>query len=358
MIKDRLLKAKLLEYYIRRFWYPHLEVVILSKQRISNTRKVITDIDVLALYTDITNNFQIVLGDCKTLKNQSPITRTLWMRGLMDYTNSSKGLILLTKAIEKEHQLTASILDVQLLSDTDFKIYSKSTADYLLEFSSALNDIDLWDKFFDIKNRYQPLAPFVEFSNTIFWNEQNSNYQLRSSIYLLRTYKGEFNPATLSHQTVLLNHFSHVAIAINGILIKIFNQYLIPADKTFLDTDLKIIIYGGVENYDFLNDLRKRFSSTTVAERDLQLPEWDMFIELIRLLFESPQSFSKVPLILKEIAFTLLGNDPTKYNYAKYAIGKDKYAPTFAIRLIEYLCKASGIPREFQDAFCAYVLIQ
>ncbi|SEV91163.1 hypothetical protein SAMN05428988_0372 [Chitinophaga sp. YR573] len=356
MMKDRLIKEKLLGYYIRKFWYPQLEVDILSKQRISKTKKLITDVDVLGLYTDVTGNFRLVLGDCKTLKNQSPITRTLWMRGLMAYLNSEKGIIILSKGIEKEHQLTSSILGVQLLSDDDFTTYSKGTADYITDLRSAMSEIDIWDAFIEIGNRYPPLNKFVEFSHTLFWNEQNSTYQLRSAIYLLRTLKGELNPANTLHQSLVLNHFSLVAIALNNILIQIFNQYLVPSAKSDLDEDLKVIIYGGIENYEFLNDLRKTYAGGSDKTEDLKLPNWDKFIELVRLMLDNPLSFSNVALLLKELAFLLLSKDSTKYNYSKKIISKDKFTSTFSLRLIEYLCSATGLPKEFKEIFTTLII--
>jgi hypothetical protein len=356
MMKDRLIKEKLLNYYLKRFWYPQLEVNILSKQRISNTRKLITDIDVLGLYTDITGFSKIILGDCKTLKNQSPITRTLWMRGLMDYFNCEKGIILLSKEIEKEHQLTASILNIQLLSDDDFEIYSKNTADYNSEIKSALSMMEHWDAFFQIEKRFPPLASFGDFSKTFFWNEQDSNYQLRSGIYFLRKNKGELNPSNPLHQSITLNHFSLIAIALNNILIKVFNQYLVPTVKTDLDTDLKIIIYGGIENYDFLNELRKKFSNPSIGEPDLKLPEWDKFIELVRALLERPLAFSRVSLVLKEISFARLNDKPHQFNYAGIISKSDKYISSFSLHLVEYLCAASGIPSEFLEIFSQYIV--
>lgn len=68
MMKDRLLKLRLLKYYLLNFWYPELEVNIKSKERLSNAPKLITDIDALALFPDVTGNLRLYLGDCKTLK--------------------------------------------------------------------------------------------------------------------------------------------------------------------------------------------------------------------------------------------------------------------------------------------------
>ncbi|RZJ75290.1 MAG: hypothetical protein EOO47_19930 [Flavobacterium sp.] len=351
MIKDRLLKIKLVEYFVRSFWYPQMEVNILSKHRISNTPKVITDVDVLGLFPDPTGSLKKILGDCKTLKNQSPIARSLWMKGLMEYFDSTKGLIILSKNVEKEHQLTSSVLDIQLLSDADFTLYSKATADYKISFESALTEIDNWDKLFEIEKKFPPLRKFLEFSRTQFWNEATSNYQLRTAIAILREHKGEFNPSNRLHLSAVLNHFSLVAIALSNLVNTLFNRYLAPKSKDELNADLKVLIYGGIENYDFLNTLRHRFSAHTVPEKDLTLPEWELFLELIRLSFEQPKVFMLLPLYLKEIAFQFLTDDTKHYSYSDILMSKEPQLSNFSVRISQYLTKASGLPPEFHELY-------
>lgn len=351
MIKDRILKFKLLKYFILNFWYPELEVNILSKERISNNRKLITDVDVLALYPEVTGDLKAYLGDCKTLKSQSPISRALWMKGLLEYIGATKGIIVLMKDIEKEHQLSANHLNVQLYSDADFDTYSKRTVDYLLEINSALENENNWTEYFSIGTKFPRLAALQDYARTNFWNEQNSRTQLRTGIHQLKVSRGELNPANRLHLATTLNHISLVAIALNNVIIHVFNRYLVPASKEELDHDLKILIYGGIENYEFLNELRKKFANSSVDERELALPEWTAFLELVRTTLESPLAFNLVPLLLKEIAFSFLPSKPEIYNYSKMISKENKYISTFALRFVEYMCKACMLPPEFKDIF-------
>jgi hypothetical protein len=350
MIQDRALKIKLLNYYIHKYWYPQLEVDILSKQRLSSNRKLITDVDVLALFPDATGQYSILLGDCKTLKNQSPISRTLWMKGLMDYVEADNAIILLSKKVEKEHQLTSNHLGVQLLSEEDFDIYSKHTANYLIGIKSALADGEHWEKLFGGKTIFPKLEKLMEFSKSNFWNEPSSHNQLRSAIINLREHKSELNPANPLHLAITLNHFSLVAIALGDIINKTFSRYLLPASKEDLDKDLKAIIWGGIENYNYLNELRHKFSEKPIGENDLALPQWQKFIELVRHGLESPHSFHMLSLYLKEIAFTYLSNQQD-HNYAEMIKQKDKYVTVFALNLSNYLVTACGIPNEFGEMF-------
>ncbi|WAC12411.1 hypothetical protein [Dyadobacter pollutisoli] len=358
MIKDRLLKIKVVEYFVDNFWYPQMEVNMLSKHRISNVPKLITDVDVLGMYPDISGSLHPILGDCKTLKGQSPISRSLWMKGLMDYIGSKKGLIVLSKDIEKEHQITSSLLDIQLLSEADFGLYSKATTNQSITIISALKDIECWDKLFEVDKRFPVLKTFLDFSKTQFWNESSSNYQLRSSLAILRENKGEFNPSNPLHLATVLNHFSIVAIALNNIIVTLFNRYLTPKSKEELNNDLKVFIYGGIENYEFLNNLRNRFSGNPVPEKELTLPEWDMFLELIRLVFEQPKVFSYVPIYLKEISFHFLADgDKSRFSLAPTLVRNEPQLSNYASRLSSYLCKAANLPPEFNEIYSGMLIL-
>ena len=351
MIKDRNLKIRVIEYFVRRNWYPHLEVNVLSQTQISAAPKLVTDIDALALAPEITGRFQIILGDCKTLKGQSGITRALWMKGLMEYFGAKKGLILLTKDIEKEHQLTANTFDVQLFSDNDFNFYSHATADYLEPLFSSLIDIDHWDRFMEIDKKFPRLKQLCEYARTNFWNDKISNFQVRSGLSILRVLKGELDPANKLHLSLIMHHYSLMAISLNQIITEVFTRYISLKTKDDLSNDLKIIIYGGIANYEYLNELRKRSSGNTIPDKDLALPEWDTFVELVRLVFENPMNFNILPLYLKELSFCFLSTDPTKYTYAKGISEKDKHTSNFALRLSEYLNKACGLPPEFHEVY-------
>lgn len=104
---------------------------------------------------------------------------------------------------------------------------------------------------------------------------------------------------------------------------------------------MKVLIYGGIENYDFLNELRKKFGNLHGDERELSLPEWNSFLELVRTTLEKPLAFNLVPLFLKEIAFTFISLKPSIYYYAQAISKKDKYISTFSIRLVELELESS-----------------
>src|SRR5258708_8885068 len=93
MIQDRALKAQIIRYSIGKRWFPQLEVNVVPRVASARVERYLTDIDVLASMPDEFEGFRTLLLDCTT-KKDSPITRALWLRALMDQLGATPGLFV------------------------------------------------------------------------------------------------------------------------------------------------------------------------------------------------------------------------------------------------------------------------
>ena len=346
MIKDRALKFKLLKYFVSRKWYPQVEVQVFNREGASSTPKLITDVDVLALYPDIDGYLTPFLGDCKTLKGQSPIARALWLRGLMDFSGGKKGIVLLERPIENDHKLAATEMGVSLLSNIEFDTYAKCTSSAFASINSALCVPEAWEEYFNLFKNFPKLKPIQNLGNNDFWSYDSPSVRLRQTITTLRSCKPELNPAHATHIAVVADICSFFAVAFNMVVCKIFYQYLHPSNKEQLDRGLKAILWGGNENYNFYNRLRQKVVGA--EGEDLALPCWNTYMELVRTCLERPIATSICPNILKELAFEQFIGAEWSSTYIEELIRSDPYAFTFSLRIVDYVCKAAALPPEFQ----------
>lgn len=352
MMNDRLLKHKLLQYFLSKNYYPQLEVEVIHTESIAKKPKIITDIDVMALSPDASGILSPILGDCKTLKGQSPINRVFWLKGLMSYFDAHFGIILLSKKIEGEHQLLSSELNISLFSEDDFKIYSSATSGTSNIKTSSISNIENWDKYFDLPNRLPNLIDLYLYCRVGFWNERDFTYKLRHSLAKLRSVRSEFNPDNNLCTFLFLELASLFSIALNELAIKTFNKFLWPNNKDVFDKELKILLWGSYETYAFVNELRGRLiSSPSYENSELSLPEWPMFINLARSCLDRPLSTSLTPIILKELAFCLLTEQESfdKYTFLESLLKKDNYSAKMAIQIIDYLTRSTRIAPEFSE---------
>ncbi|MCY8953213.1 hypothetical protein MOE39_05000 [Bacillus cereus] len=325
-----------------------MEAEIYFSEGVSPKKKVVTDLDTVALIPSEFGELSLLIGDCKTLKNQSPISRSFWLSGLMGLLKAHKGLILLTKEIERDHKQLSSNLNISLLSERDFETYASKTCMHYKSIDSALCNSNSWDKYFELYKRFPTLENAIRFVKNEFWNIADDKLKLRKTLFIIRDIRRELNPDHREHIALLSDLISLFTIALNRVTLDTFNQYLLPETKEHLSRELKIWIWGGMDQYLYWNKLYQ-IASQKGNDSEMELPEWDTFVQLIRQLLEEPYATSHVPLILREVAFEFLSENSQDYNYSKHLAKKHPQSAKFAILISSYVCKAAKLPKEFDS---------
>src|SRR3954470_11212187 len=120
-MQDRAQKGEVLRYAVAKRWLPQLELDVSTYITIAKSPTNITDIDVYASVPDDFQGFRSVVVDCKTKKGESPISRAMWQKGLMERLGADRGVcILRIPKIEADHRYTAAELGVTLLTEAEF----------------------------------------------------------------------------------------------------------------------------------------------------------------------------------------------------------------------------------------------
>ena len=354
MIKDRALKATALQYLVSKRVFPQLEVTVLPQVSTGTGRHrkapPLTDVDVLGLMPDDFQAYRSILIDCKTLKNQSPIARALWLRGLMDELDAKRGLCVLRgEKVESDHRIAAARLAVLLVTEEEFGRYVSATGGRSSGVAAHVASIDLWEAFLDIGSRYATLRGAMEFSTSHFWQASTPASSARRTLAVLRQSRAELDPDKPEHVTLVANMVALFLISTADIVMSVFTSYLQPKIMGELSDALLMILYGGKEAYDSLNAMRRMISTTTETDssRALSLPEWDRFVQFVRETLEAPLELSRAPLILREIAWAQLSRAPD-YDFASELSGESPRGAKYALLGTEYLCRAAKLPPEFE----------
>jgi hypothetical protein len=360
MMKDRDLKEKALIYTVRKGWFPQLETNVLFRDRISKTPKNITDIDVMGLSPDDFLAYRMILMDCKTGKD-SPITRALWQRGLMEQVKAQEGICIFRKnAIEPDHRYTAARLNVLLFTEKEFEKFLSANGIVNLQPSCNLEMLSLWQKYFDIPVQFPALIDLINFSRVEYWNCEGESESCRKTISILRRYAPKLDPAQPSHIAVVADLTSLFLLSVARIVNKIFAEYLQPEKKEDLANALKIMLYGGREAYEFRlmlfqQAINAKSGSDSKSQRELTLPLWDEYVQLIRQSLDAPFELLRSPMLLREIGWDHL-SDKSNLNFAKTLTKQFPQAARLAIIGANYLCKATKLPNEFSEIITNDVL--
>jgi hypothetical protein len=351
-MKDKDQKAKALRYCVSKRWFPQLEVDVHAPHAVAKKTALMTDLDVLAAVPDDFTGFRQVVFDCKTLNRESPVNRSLWLRGVLDRMNADHGICILKKnSIEADHKLVATRLGVVLLAEDEFDIYAEATSAQYRDTTGHTANMDAWDRFFAIKDRSPALEPAIQFVRSGYWMQSEPGEACRKTVGALHEVRAELDPAKPEHLALAADFAALFGRTLALLTSYLFRAYLHPKNKQDLEEAVKVLLYGGRDAYEHRNQLYRLLRERTGSSHgstDLALPEWPRFVQLVRQLLDAPIEAAKTPLILREIAFSrLLGS--TDLEFARTLCKESPQAGRFAVLILSYLIKSARLPVEFSN---------
>ncbi len=348
-MKDRDQKHKALRLSVANRWFPQLEVDVQPGRALSEKAPLVTDLDVLSCIPDDFRGFRSIVFDCKTKAKESPVNRALWLTGVLQRIGGDQGFCILKKdAIELDHRLMATRLNVVLLAEDEFDLYAKSTCTAYTQPLGNIAEMDVWERFFDIPSRFPNLASGVQFIRSEFWMAEDSAEACRRTIACLKGLHQELDPQKPEHLALFLEFCAIFAQSLAVVVCQIFKAYLHPANHADLSAALLAMLYGGRESYEHRNRLYK-FVKVKLSEQmtsDLSLPEWERFLQLVRQCLDAPFQLQRTPLILREVGFAALCGDTTR-EFAKVLCSESPQGARFALLVPTYLGRAARLPPEF-----------
>ena len=359
MLNDRRQKADVLRYLVAKRWFPQLELEVLPSTVTTKNDFLLTDIDVLGSMPDELEGFRTCVFDCKTGRRESPVSRALWLRGLMDKIHAERGFCLLDRPVERDHRLTAADLKILLLSEQDFPAFTQATDGTWRDADSHLARLENWETYFDIHRRFPALAPASKFSRSEFWITKSAGEACRRSIVCLRKLGPELDPSKSVHVAVVGDLLALFLHALGRIVTRLFSSYLQPNKREDLAEALLFLIYGGRSSYEFINELRSKVrrrgkQQADAPDGELTLPEWPRLVQLVRQTLDAPRQLLQSPLIAREVAWSYLtpsGPDApdARPGHASVLAVDSPQAAKFCFFAAEYLVKAARLPPEFDQ---------
>lgn len=345
--------SSLKELLTRHFWaqraFVQPEVNVYYAQGTSGAQKLITDVDVFALVPRRDLTYSKVLGDCRTLKSQSPSARALWLRGLLDFVGGDSGIILLKTSgkIERDHKLAATSVGIQLMNTDEFVIYDRAI---IYPEGSSKQDVSIEDfrRLLTLQQRYASVTPLTEYLYRDFWQERAFGERIRHTLAAVRKVARELDPTKTEHLAIVCEAAAAFAVGVAECAATVFQQYLQPAAKEELSGALKVLVWGGAEQYQFYQSIRDKLLKAKGAseDADLELPHWPEFLQLIRNVLEHPAAAFQVPWLLRSMAMDFLRGTSD----LGHTSPSDLLLLKFGMLALDYTCHATHLPTDFGRA--------
>jgi hypothetical protein len=246
--------------------------------------------------------------------------------------------------IERDHKLFADRLGVLLIQEDEFRAYDRAVvypagSTGFGESAEALAAIRT-----EIGDKFPALREFVQWVMCDAWAIGDQAIVLRRLLGRVRDVRGELDPRRDDHLVLILETASAVAIPLATLVGEIFRGHLKPDQRAVLEDAVRVIVWGGREQYDFFNALRRQVIAAKGGDPQeaLALPAWDQFLELLRGYLEAPHLSFQTPQLLRSVAIGLM----TGASGDALSRVADRMLLHLALKLTLYVCRAAELPQD------------
>lgn len=352
MLKDRAQKAQALRLCISKSWLPQLEVNIEPSQRIERTKYLLTDLDVLAITKDSIGEISKIVFDCKSSPKESPIGRTFWLKGVMDKVGANHGFVFLNDRlnISQDHRISASELAITLVRESEISTLEKGLGGRPTAADPPITQMDAWEDFFAIEQKYPALQPFTAFARSGFWMIRDPGEQCRKCVGKLRAINEEMDPTKPEHLAVFGEALTLFILAISNLTNRLFLVLIKPLTEEEFTITMLALLYGGYDNLEVALKIRRITAGAAESDHVDIFPEMRKFEHLIREMLEAPYQTLDAAIATKDIALAAVSGSKTS-PILDQAISANIYTSKFIVLAIDYLHKATRVPVEFKTYY-------
>lgn len=332
---------------------PFMEVLVHSETGLEEVSVDITDIDVLGHDFGNSGPPTRTLFDCKSgTKQMSPINRALWASGLCKFVQANSAYIIQQKEAVYSHKLAANTMGVHIHSENSFIKYAESTSGLFAQGSTYLDDLGAWDSLSKIGSVI-PCKDIIYYLSNYAAMENSGPKSLRHGLSALLKASPELNPNKPNHKLlfgVFLSSFLiSLSITINGMK----DVFDFSMSKETFERTLRFYVWDGKENYNLRKSMRSAIQRSRGDAEDVQLelPEWEKFLHLVRSMLDAPEALKSLSFLAKELAFrsaSQKSNAPADIRIIDLFL-KNNRARQFLFATSEYLVRAGKLPGDFHQ---------
>lgn len=352
MLKDRAQKASALRLSVSKRWLPQLEVDIEPSLRVEKSKYLLTDVDVLAVAPATVGAHTKLVFDCKSGAKESAIGRAFWLHGVMARSGAAHGFVVLNDkvTVNRDHRISAADLDVTLLHESEMEALAQGMGATTAPTDSAAASIDAWEQFLAVKGKYPALSEYLSFSRSGYWMLKDPGEQCRKTVARLRAVRAELDPEKPEHLAVFGDALCLFLLALSEMATRLFLVLLRPSSHEEYSSSLLALLYGGYENLEAAQKIRRLTSGAVVEDAVSIFPEMSKFEQLMREVLQAPLQALPSALLARELCFCFLTATPTSKLQIDIA-RESGYAPKYLLLAADYLQKALKLPPEFSAEY-------
>lgn len=347
--KDLQQKRKAIQFCVASGLVPYYEVNITNVKDLTDKAELLTDVDVLGLGMDRSRATRTIF-DCKTTKT-SPINRAFWAAGLKQYLEADQAYVILKRSASEAHKISARTLGVHLFDESVFDAYAFALNPAYKSDDTYLAAMDRWHGLHECLRANTVIEKLGDYLRHVVPLDTDAPKLVRGILANLRHARGELDPAKSDHLALYNYTVFSFSIAMSTVVRDIFEVFDPKQSKEVFERFLRDYVWGGRESYLLRKKLREVMAAKNEqVSAEFELHAWSEFLELVRMLVDSPESvFLCCGPLLGSSLRHFGAPEATMDSDLKRRLSVNNRQRQFAFRLSAYLIAACDLPQEFDD---------
>jgi len=338
--KDRYQKELAINYCLARGFLPFVEVLVRSSSELSDVTEVVTDIDVLGVYSWKDAGLHKTLFDCKTSNKMSSINRAFWAAGVKAYAGCDSAFVILKNRAVSNHRFTALRMNVDLHDDSSFIELGRDFDEAFPAMSYYQSSIDRWNAVYSCYEKYLWLEPIFGLIRHSAPLTDSPWSVFRKILAELRAAKGQFDPSKSEHLAVFFDILASVFVLWAQMAREIRRLYQPDTKRADFEKTLRYYLWGGRDAY----QLRQQLSKGKHAE----LPAWEKIVAFSGMVLSAPQSVFGCAHICREISIRCVSEANEAFDQElQTRLNSGGRNRQYMSSLVECIVEAGGLPTDF-----------
>lgn len=345
--KDRFQKELAVRFCLSKKLIPFLEVVTNSSSDLSDTNEVLTDLDVAATGLSGGGDLRWIFFDCKSSAKLSGINRAFWAAGLMRFVKYDHAFVILKNKPVHNHRLSSLTINVDLHSEGSFKELGQAQNESFANDLYYQSSLDRWEKVYAdyFKNKWSEGLYNLSRHSVPLTSEPTKTF--RNILSEFKSKRGEFDPNKKEHLSIYLDIMASTLVLWASLAYDIRRFYDNQMDKTAFEKILRYYIWGGKENYEIRQKLKRMIKEDG---ENAELPAWNKLLTFAGITVSSPQSLLECAHICRELSI----REASEINEAfddniKAAFSANNRLRQFIMGMNNYLQEAASLPTDMSQ---------
>jgi len=158
------------------------------------------------------------------------------------------------------------------------------------------------------------------------------------------------DPSKSEHMAIFGEALALFILAIGELANRLFLMLIRPLTEEEFTTTLLALLYGGYDNLEVAQKIRRITAGAAVDDQVDIFPEMKKFEHLIHEMLQAPSQALEAAIAVRDVSLSALFGSPASTLF-EHIVSANQYSAKFIALSADYLQKATRVPIEFKSYY-------